>query len=160
MNIDILNAHCGLGHSPDHACLRVGWLAIAGFASRALGCRTPHCAGSVASSTDCFRSSGSASSRQSQDLGYKPRVDDGSHWLSQSSSSPAHFEPKRRPARCLRCVGYPFSQLELPNSREGAPANQLFFTFRPEIRRDYPLNLSISLSGGKETNKDSPSNGE
>ena len=32
--------------------------------------------------------------------------------------------------------------------------------FRPEIRRDYPLNLSISLSGGKETNQDSLSNGE
>ena len=31
---------------------------------------------------------------------------------------------------------------------------------RPEIRRDYPLNLSILLSGGKETNLDSPSNGE
>ena len=31
---------------------------------------------------------------------------------------------------------------------------------RPEIRRDYPLNLSILVSGGKETNKDSPSNGE
>ena len=30
----------------------------------------------------------------------------------------------------------------------------------PEIRRDYPLNLSISVSGGKETNKDSVSNGE
>jgi hypothetical protein len=30
----------------------------------------------------------------------------------------------------------------------------------PQIRRDYPLNLSISISGGKETNKDSPSNGE
>ena len=30
----------------------------------------------------------------------------------------------------------------------------------PEIRRDYPLNLSILVSGGKETNKDSPSNGE
>ena len=29
-----------------------------------------------------------------------------------------------------------------------------------QIRRDYPLNLSISLSGGKETNQDSPSNGE
>ena len=27
-------------------------------------------------------------------------------------------------------------------------------------RRDYPLNLSISISGGKETNKDSLSNGE
>ena len=32
--------------------------------------------------------------------------------------------------------------------------------FRPQIRRDDPLNLSISVSGGKETNKDSPSNGE
>ena len=32
--------------------------------------------------------------------------------------------------------------------------------FCPPIRRDYPLNLSISLSGGKETNKDSLSNGE
>ena len=30
----------------------------------------------------------------------------------------------------------------------------------PQIRQDYPLNLSISVSGGKETNKDSPSNGE
>jgi hypothetical protein len=28
------------------------------------------------------------------------------------------------------------------------------------MKRDYPLNLSILLSGGKETNKDSPSNGE
>jgi hypothetical protein len=33
-------------------------------------------------------------------------------------------------------------------------------TIRPELRQDYPLNLSISISGGKETNKDSPSNGE
>ena len=34
------------------------------------------------------------------------------------------------------------------------------FLYRPEIGRGYPLNLSISLSGGKETNKDSLSNGE
>ena len=33
-------------------------------------------------------------------------------------------------------------------------------TFWPQIRQDYPLNLSILISGGKETNKDSPSNGE
>lgn len=33
-------------------------------------------------------------------------------------------------------------------------------TFRPEIRRDYPLNLSILLSGGEENNNDSPSNCE
>lgn len=31
---------------------------------------------------------------------------------------------------------------------------------RPQIRRDYPLNLSISLSGGKETNKDFHGSGE
>ena len=33
-------------------------------------------------------------------------------------------------------------------------------TIRPELRQDYPLNLSISISGGKETNQDSLSNGE
>ena len=37
---------------------------------------------------------------------------------------------------------------------------RFFFSHRPEIGRGYPLNLSISLSGGKETNQDSPSNGE
>ena len=31
---------------------------------------------------------------------------------------------------------------------------------RPQIGRDHPLNLSISLSGGKETNEDSLSSGE
>ena len=30
----------------------------------------------------------------------------------------------------------------------------------PRIRRDYPLNLSISVSGGKETNRDFLSSGE
>lgn len=35
-----------------------------------------------------------------------------------------------------------------------------FCTVGPQIRRDYLLNLSISISRGKETNKDSPSNGE
>ncbi len=32
--------------------------------------------------------------------------------------------------------------------------------FWPQIKQDYPLNLSILISGGKETNKDSLSNGE
>lgn len=32
--------------------------------------------------------------------------------------------------------------------------------FQPEIRPDYPLNLSIWLSGGKETNQDSPRSGK
>lgn len=36
----------------------------------------------------------------------------------------------------------------------------LVFVRRPQSRRDYPLNLSILLSGGKETNKDFLSSGE
>lgn len=35
-----------------------------------------------------------------------------------------------------------------------------FISKSPELRSDYPLNLSISVSGGKETKQDSPSNGE
>jgi hypothetical protein len=31
---------------------------------------------------------------------------------------------------------------------------------RSQLKRDYPVDLSILLTGGKETNKDSPSNGE
>lgn len=42
-------------------------------------------------------------------------------------------------------------------SADGAPRDHIF---RPRIRRDYPLDLSISASGGKETNKDSLSSGE
>ncbi|GFV35617.1 hypothetical protein TNCV_2698993 [Trichonephila clavipes] len=41
----------------------------------------------------------------------------------------------------------------LPKTRNGK-------TVRPRIRRDHPPNLSISVSGGKENNSDSPSSGE
>ena len=40
------------------------------------------------------------------------------------------------------------------------PRRQPLFRLRPQIRRDNPLNLSILLSGGKETNQDSLSSGE
>ena len=36
----------------------------------------------------------------------------------------------------------------------------VYISIGPDIRQDYPLNLSILISGGKETNQDSPSNGE
>jgi len=35
-----------------------------------------------------------------------------------------------------------------------------FLPFRSEIKQDNPLNLSISLSGGKENNSDYLSSGE
>lgn len=42
----------------------------------------------------------------------------------------------------------------------GAEPRIASFRLRPQIRRDDPLNLSILLSGGKETNQDSLSSGE
>ena len=43
---------------------------------------------------------------------------------------------------------------------DGTPGAPVSSYLRPQVRRDDPLNLSISVSGGKETNKDSPSSGE
>ena len=58
-------------------------------------------------------------------------------WISHGSTS--------RASRRLR--GPPTRKARDPRSR-------------PQVRRDHPLSLSISISGGKETYKDSPSNGE
>ena len=47
--------------------------------------------------------------------------------------------------------------------RAGSSANAgslSLSTFRPDIKQDYPPNLSILISGGKENNCDSLSNGE
>ena len=43
-------------------------------------------------------------------------------------------------------------------NQKHTPNQQL--TRQPHIKQDYPLNLSILISGGKETNKDSRSSGE
>ena len=68
----------------------------------------------------------------------------------------------RRAATIL--VGGPSVRItdRAPNSKRTAspPLQETYSTFRPEIRQDHPLNLSISISGGKETNQDSLSNGE
>ena len=48
--------------------------------------------------------------------------------------------------------------VSLPPPPAGATATSV--RLRPQIRRDNPLNLSILLSGGKETNQDSLSSGE
>ena len=48
----------------------------------------------------------------------------------------------------------------------GLPGHHLYWPlganprFCHRMKQDYPLNLSISLSGGKETNQDALSNGE
>ena len=47
-----------------------------------------------------------------------------------------------------------------PRSPRGESHRPHPLALRPQIRRDDPLNLSILLSGGKETNQDSLSSGE
>ena len=59
-------------------------------------------------------------------------------------------------SRMSRSLRLPWSSSLVHNWEQ----NIKLFRLRPEIRRDYPLNLSILISGGKETNKDSLSNGE
>ena len=59
---------------------------------------------------------------------------------SRRGAVPSACAPRRAPAKV----------------RARAPA----FLTRHRMRQDYPLNLSISLSGGEETNQDAPSNGE
>ena len=51
------------------------------------------------------------------------------------------------------------SQPRTPRGGEGALC-ALRLNLLHRMEQDYPLNLSISLSGGKETNRDAPSNGE
>ena len=81
---------------------------------------------------------------------------------------------ERHLAACGGFLGETVSERSLacsrPNSlfrrREPLATNQvcelghLNTMTRPQIERDYPLNLSILLSGGKETNQDSLSSGE
>lgn len=100
----------------------------------------------------------------------------GCRWTS-SRFLRADREPRRERARharlsgCGRCgrgtqrplLGRHVS-LAPPPPRLGARgwgrATPRRFRPRPQIRRDDPLNLSILLSGGKETNQDSLSSGE
>ncbi|WZZ00086.1 hypothetical protein YC2023_072414 [Brassica napus] len=62
---------------------------------------------------------------------------------------------------CVTARGWPKSKLRTSGARSGPKAlDDPKSSTRPQVRRDHPLSLSISISGGKETNKDSLSNGE
>ena len=61
------------------------------------------------------------------------------------------------PGSAASPVAHGANGASLPLGRATIPTP---FCQRPQIRRDDPLNLSISVSGGKETNQDSPSSGE
>ena len=58
------------------------------------------------------------------------------------------------------CIGYDVWGLVCHTSPVCVPIYIRYFIFRPDIKGDYPPNLSILISGGKENNCDSLSNGE
>jgi hypothetical protein len=118
-------------------------------------CRTEH------SLSKHFKRTGSI-----QLEGLVPQMDCGRQFresvcVSRHVQSPDKQAGNGRNLICLR------SRLTSRSRRNGSvlfvfPKRQPHppLTHRPEIGRGYPLNLSISLSGGKETNQDSLSNGE
>ena len=83
------------------------------------------------------------------------------HLFASDLVEPLRLRGKRRHLLASRTAGDRQAgerEEEDPRNKMGAP--KLSRTRRPRIGREYPPNLSISLSGGKETNEDSPSNGE
>ena len=71
----------------------------------------------------------------------------------------SHIKIPLDSVRCARVVTY-LSTVGL--KRSPGLAVRVLFILQPlaDLRQEDPLNLNILLSGGKETNKDSPSNGE
>lgn len=73
-----------------------------------------------------------------------------------SLSGAVHFgKGNRTPSSSVRAscgTGVSFSGEASQESPYNGP--------RPQVRREHPLNLSLSVSGGGETNRDSPSSGE
>ena len=175
MNIDILNAYCGSGSLPEprlsegrrtysqrRPCSRPAVHVFAPWRSRSAS----HAAAASAVA-------------ENERLFARPRAPSPPYVWARVSLPPAstawrrgslHRETLRAPAvacpwastrSCRRSVR---QRKTCHDKREQWEKKRLGFTvsltLRPQIRRDYPLNLSILISGGKETNKDSPSNGE
>ena len=94
----------------------------------------------------------------------------GSHRRASGVSSRAPTVADVRAARSRAGLGsqaIPFASARPPPSRAIVARRRgrlllcaLRLNLLHRMEQDYPLNLSISLSGGKETNRDAPSNGE
>jgi hypothetical protein len=60
---------------------------------------------------------------------------------------------------CFVFLSFFIEQRDAPHGL-GFCQGSAVFEIRSQLKREDPLNLSILVRGGKETNKDSPSNGE
>ena len=162
MIIDPSNAPCGPGSIPGLRLSEGRSQSIGGTSPvpPRLGCRSarslrpPKCRRGGASSSPRPRAMEPALRRA-------PNAAGGCPWTHVSRSShaaPGASGGLRPDARLFGPVerGPPPQR----RARDALPGRSPTISQRPQIRRDDPLNLSILLSGGKETNKDSPSSGE
>ena len=130
MNINILNAYCGLG-SLLGPRLSQGRLAI--------------------NHLEVFQTSKCVGSHGHFFVAWSPQRQTGGSAAAPRPSALCGLDGCSKEI-CLHLPG---------RGRESCSHRlEIYLNFRPEIRREYPLNLSILLSGGKETNKDSLSSGE
>ena len=100
---------------------------------------------------------GLAAPRSGGPRGVSPRDPDPARRIPAVRLAPRTIEPLS-PAETAKGAGSRRARL----LRTAALEQRMLVpsTPRPQLRRDDPPNLSILLSGGKETNKDSLSNGE
>ena len=87
------------------------------------------------------------------------------HWALSRDTSRVALKLLSCALLCLLTLGDSLSWVggTLRHASRGESLTRLFpapLLLRPEIRQDYPPNLSILISGGKENNCDAPSNGE
>ena len=161
MNIDILNAYCGfvLVANPPLCQGRLKLtsirLAVLAHGLPALSClwARPGCA----HEQDQIAAQGLAATALSDSRGELVSLVESelpnSPWLASWVSARVleFFFPSRPPAAQQRWLALQTASLAF-----GFP----IFLSRPDIKGGYPPNLSILISGGKENNSDSLSNGE
>lgn len=159
LNVDLLNANCGVGQIPAPRLpqgRRRNVELVPGTVSPALYEyeREPDCL-SVGRASPTGVGRPSLQVARSVELSTRRRgpyvrsLDAGRCGRHTSDCGPDSGVPAAVPRRACRRRSEPVRCGRVREVR-----------FRPEFRRDYPLNLSILLSGGKETNWDSHSNGE
>lgn len=146
--------------SRGHACLRVARLSIVrlpkgGWCATGVSQRL-----SCASFPEGERQPTDARRRVAPHLPHLPRFTVGSRIMKPVGASVLPLARARNVVRLRRApwrLRVRAGPRALSVSRE---PRDVRVAVRPHIRRGDPLNLSILLSGGKETNQDSPSNGE
>ena len=159
--IDTSNAPCGPGSIPGLRPSEGRFQSIGGLPSSAAGASQAPPGAFVPLSTD--RESAARFPSSARDV--RGACGPSGHCLHSTRPGCSGADAARvtaLPPRSARGgesgAGLSLSTQRVPSSGAGRTVNSL--ALRPQIGRDDPLNLSILLSGGKETNKDSLSSGE